>query len=834
MIRSRSSSAFLSRMVVVSAVLPFTLSFLAAGVVLAEEPQPAISAISPSAGPAEGGTQVTISGSGFQEPVQVWFGGLTALDVNVFDDTTPEDKDRVTCITPDYSQQGGGPPIFVDLTVTNVNSGKSDTVEDGFIFRDAPAITSTDPSEGRPGDLVTIYGSGFEDPLWVVFPSDSGEHMEVVSVSAAELVVRMPSEIAPCEDTSGQFKIMMRETGEVAIGGDFTLLSSKPEIYSVTPATLHETNNDGGPFSPDAFTINGSNFAEEVGVRLGRASLSSGMISVADESTVNVNDMPDANDFRVFFDTTSCTTDRGTAGQRKLVTSMDVVVLNHPSGCGDILHDGLAVAPFDGSCIEDPVGDSVVPAAIGSAGARGTRWKSDFRFHNPCREPMEVHIEFQPTGVNNSGAQLPSREFTMIDGETRAYATIFEAIPDLVGDEVSGSLRIESSSASGCKVVVVSRTFNDTPEGTLGLTVPALLQRTSSDERLDFTGLIHDDRYRANLRLVNFGDADRWVAVTILDSDGSQLKSDRMVKVKGRSTRQVNDVASWLGVLGDLPLFSVRVTTGGAPIDGLATVIDNLTGDSVGYVSSFLGENTAVVAGAAHIFGLNDSKWRTDLWIYNPTESGLSGGLEYLIEPNFDDPVGFEWPVLESGAARQWLDIAGLLVEGEDSKGYLVVTGRDGAPAPQIAARTYSEDDSGGTYGLSLPAYGSRTLLKTSMTGFIVGISNSDDPDVGVRSNLALLNTDREEDAMVVISITHSDGSPPMIGNPQQLWLAPGSLYQVPASWLFRFHEDNAPATIRVRVLWGRGVAAYVTEIDNRTQDSIFISAQPAFGGEDK
>ena len=58
--------------------------------------------------------------------------------------------------------------------------------------------------------------------------------------------------------------------------------------------------------------------------------------------------------------------------------------------------------------------------------------------------------------------------------ETRIFADIVEAIPGLAGEELSGSVRIESSSDSGCKVLSVSRTFNDTPEGSLGLFVPAL------------------------------------------------------------------------------------------------------------------------------------------------------------------------------------------------------------------------------------------------------------------------------------------------------------------------------------------------------------------------
>ena len=111
------------------ATLDGVISLEDAFIVLADEPTPQIASISPIAGPLDGGTLVTIFGSGFQVPVQVKFGNLTALDVNVFNDTTPADNDRITCVTPDYSQQGEVPPVSVSVEVTNVTSGKSASYE---------------------------------------------------------------------------------------------------------------------------------------------------------------------------------------------------------------------------------------------------------------------------------------------------------------------------------------------------------------------------------------------------------------------------------------------------------------------------------------------------------------------------------------------------------------------------------------------------------------------------------------------------------------------------------------------------------------------------------
>ncbi len=154
-------------------------------IVLADNPQPNITSISPVAGPLEGGTVVTIFGNGFQAPMQVFFGDLTATDVNIFDDTSPANQDRITCVSPNYSQQNDTPPIAVNVRVVATNTGAESSYS-SFTYGDNLYISGNSPQDGAPGDLVIIYGSGFEDPLQVFFPADSNQQMNVLSVSGTE------------------------------------------------------------------------------------------------------------------------------------------------------------------------------------------------------------------------------------------------------------------------------------------------------------------------------------------------------------------------------------------------------------------------------------------------------------------------------------------------------------------------------------------------------------------------------------------------------------------------------------------------------------------------
>ena len=476
------------------------------------------------------------------------------------------------------------------------------------------------------------------------------------------------------------------------------------------------------------------------------------------------------------------------------------------------------------------VEDFVVGAAVSSlTGANDTHWESDLRFHNPCSENLDVRIEYQPENTHNTGVELVFREFQMVANETRIFSHITEAIPGLSDDPLSGSVRIESTSDSGCKVLSVSRTFNDTPDGSLGLSVPALPVKRVGREFLNVTGLIHNQSYRTNLRLVNYSDEEVWVPLTAYDKSGGQVGEPRSVKVKGQSTKQLNAIAEWLGVTDDLAPFSVRAKVDGLDVEAFGTVVDNITGDSVLYLSSFHDENQIWLAGVASLSGVNDSQWRTDLWLYNPTEDWLPGEIEFVVGDDPGESYGFTWPTLAENRTKQYLDIVSNQLGLEGTRGYIVLTGEDGGPAPQVSARTFNLDSGGGTYGLNLRAFGGKDLLQPGEIGYITGISNSEDKTVGYRTNVGILNTNRDGWTTVRITMYDLDGS--QVAEPYESQIAPGKLRQFDIFKALDLGNNTMTGSLKIEAVSGGAVAVYATEIDNRTQDSIFIPAQRMFMG---
>lgn len=116
-------------------------------------PPPTADTVTPDMGSPLGGTNVTVTGTGFQSndpgPNAVTFGGNTATNVVVVNDGT------LTCDTPPHA------PGLVDVIVTNANGFGIST--GAFTFFPYPTLSSVAPNEGKAdgGDTVTLTGTGF-------------------------------------------------------------------------------------------------------------------------------------------------------------------------------------------------------------------------------------------------------------------------------------------------------------------------------------------------------------------------------------------------------------------------------------------------------------------------------------------------------------------------------------------------------------------------------------------------------------------------------------------------------------------------------------------------
>ncbi|MEM7151565.1 MAG: IPT/TIG domain-containing protein [Myxococcota bacterium] len=144
-----------------------------------------VTGIEPDTATYLGGTEITITGTGFIEGAAVSIDGNDVTDIEVVSPTTIKGK---VPVIPE-----GAPYAAVDVEVTNPGAAQV-TGDDLFTYRSAPVVTAAaNPAQGNKGGgrSITITGTGFVDGAKVLL---DGEQLPgVIFDNATTLRVRVPA-----------------------------------------------------------------------------------------------------------------------------------------------------------------------------------------------------------------------------------------------------------------------------------------------------------------------------------------------------------------------------------------------------------------------------------------------------------------------------------------------------------------------------------------------------------------------------------------------------------------------------------------------------------------
>ena len=245
-----------------SGALPNGYGYLTPG------PAPTVSDVSPSDGPAVGGTPVTITGADFAAGATVTFGGAAATTVSV------DDSNTLTVETPAHA---AGP---VDVVVTNPDL-QSDTLSSGYAYLEsapAPTVSSVSPPDGSTagGAPVTITGADFVAGATVTF---GGAAATTVSVDGSGTITAdTPAHAAGPVD--------------VVVTNPDLQSDTLPDGYAyVAPAAAPTVSSVGPPNGPTAggtpVTITGADFVAGATVTFGGAAAAT--VSVDDSGTISAD-----------------------------------------------------------------------------------------------------------------------------------------------------------------------------------------------------------------------------------------------------------------------------------------------------------------------------------------------------------------------------------------------------------------------------------------------------------------------------------------------------------------------------------------------------------------
>lgn len=322
-------------------------------------PVPAILSVVPNSGPNEGGTVVTIRGTGFKAPVQVLFGqgtnvaDFSGVEASVESVSSTEIRVRSPAAT-GFGQANQNQTV--NILVRNLDFGTSDVATNAFTYGVAVIITSVGPSFGPyfGGTNVTLFGQGFDEPVAVVL---AGFAQNVISVTGTEIIARtIGITTDSCADVSGPVSVTNVETGDSADGGTWTY-----EVTDYTPRIAGLSPTSGPQTGGTVVTLTGSNFIAPLSVVLSTSTGQMGaqsfqanaqVLSVNTQGGVVTIQMPSLP--RNAFATEDCDDNAdGTSGERFIPTAFDLLITNNATTCNSSFLRAFTYIPSDSTCRND-------------------------------------------------------------------------------------------------------------------------------------------------------------------------------------------------------------------------------------------------------------------------------------------------------------------------------------------------------------------------------------------------------------------------------------------------------------------------------------------------
>jgi|GEM_PF-1424698 len=204
---------------------------------------PSVSGVSPTSGPAAGGTAITITGSNLNAVTggtQVSIGGVAATGVQCASDGT-----SCTAATPATSGSGGAAPVVV--TVDGVSSQANASFSYDAAPPVPPTVGGTSATVGAPGTTLTITGTNFSTTPSQDQVTFNGKPATVTAATATQLTVTVPTGA-----TSGPLSITT--PGGAVTAGDFFV---PPAGYSAANVVATNRMSVGSTQTETIGTANG-------------------------------------------------------------------------------------------------------------------------------------------------------------------------------------------------------------------------------------------------------------------------------------------------------------------------------------------------------------------------------------------------------------------------------------------------------------------------------------------------------------------------------------------------------------------------------------------------
>jgi hypothetical protein len=421
-----------------------------------EQLTPRVSTASPISGPVTGGTRVTIFGDGFQSPVQVLFGAAEARIILV-------DFDQIIVESPaarDTSDNGSGTVTGpVTITVRNINSQTSTTLDAGFHYVAAIDITSFRPLNGPAtgGTEVVIDGIGFLAGADVTI---AGVRATVLQVTGTRILARTTALASACGGATGPVRVTN------PVNGDFEEFSE--EVFSYIPVLPLITSVTSTIPGDDITVVVRDPGVGALGTADIRFTLNNRTLIPSPDRIANGTGV---QPFSVVlpltgftFPSEACTTGGGLAGTRFGPAELPLTFNNLSTGCSATT-TVTVLPPNPNPCLAPPVASVTAPAG-GSCATPGVASVTGVGFPTTTTAPITIS--------NGPDSQPLNITSVAISGSNAAEFRISptSATNIAAGGSANFTLTFDPTTA-GAKDAVVTFTTNSTTTPTLTVCVQA-------------------------------------------------------------------------------------------------------------------------------------------------------------------------------------------------------------------------------------------------------------------------------------------------------------------------------------------------------------------------
>jgi hypothetical protein len=222
------------------------------------------------------------------------------------------------------------------------------------------------------------------------------------------------------------------------------------------------------------------------------------------------------------------------------------------------------------------------------------------------------------------------------------------------------------------------------------------------------------------------------------------------------------------------------------------------------------------VATAAHSPGYNNTTWRTDLDVHNPTDEEVTYSVA-LLPAGADNshPVVFEFKLL-GGRSDSYQDVLATVFSFSGAAALRVASA---SPDLLVSSRTYDQL-SKGSFGQYVPGLGRSRAVHSGQEGRLIGLSHDRTLVSGFRTNLGLLSL---SSAPITVEVAFYSRFGSRWGT-KSYELKPFEFRQINKAFEEVTLDQVSSGYVTLQTVNDGGTfLAYASVIDNVTGDPVFV-----------